>query len=233
MSRRYLLLDDNEAFAENLAEIIRDEGNEADVVSSGEKALESVKARRYDTFLTDMRMPVMGGAQVVHAARQLDPGLPAVVMTAYTQDDELESARSEGILAVLPKPVPMKELLRLLKVARRDGLVALVEDDEALSDNLSEALRDRGFSAVTAQSVLETERLGCVRPCAAIVDLRVPGGPDGEAMRKLHARFPGIQTLVITAHSGVGGPLLGTVFNKPFQTAALLDELMRMCGCLP
>ena len=229
--RRYLLIDDNAAFAENLAEIVRDAGALAVVAPSGAEALRLAGESRFDALLTDMRMPVMSGAQLVHAVRRIDPGLPAIVVTAYTGEDDLEAARQEGLLAVLPKPAPLERLLVLLAGARRDGLVALIEDDAALADNLAEALSDRGFSAVMARSVVETQRLGGVRPFAALVDLRMPGGPDGEAMRQLVRVFPGLPVFVITAHPDAAGhePLAG-FFSKPFDTGVLLAALERLHG---
>jgi CheY-like chemotaxis protein len=227
--RRYLVVDDNQAFAENLAEILVDAGAQVDVATGGPAALERAAHTRYDALLSDMRMPVMGGAELVHRVRRLDPGLPAIVVTAYTNDDDLAAARQEGLLAVLPKPAPVDRLLELCATARRDGLVALVEDDPALSDNMSEALRSRGFAAVTAGSVLETERLGDVRPFAALVDLRVPGGPDGAAMTRLAHKFPGLPMLVVTAHSDVAPPHPHeALFNKPFDTRALLAAVERL-----
>ena len=110
---------------------------------------------------------------------------------------------------MLPKPVPVPTLMGLLSTARRDGLVALVEDDPALADNLSEVLRARGFSCVTARSVLETEQLSTVRPFAALVDLRLPGGPDGEALRRLRARFPEMPTLRHHRVPGAGAAGVG------------------------
>ena len=131
--------------------------------------------------------------------------------------------------AVLPKPVPIERLMELLAVARRDGLIALVEDDAGLADNLAEALRDRGFSAVTARSVAETERLGGVRPFAALVDLRVPGGPDGEAYRRLLQRFPKLPKVVMSAHSDALAQVKGPhVFAKPFETGKLLDAVEKL-----
>ncbi|NMO23246.1 response regulator [Pyxidicoccus fallax] len=224
--RRYLLLDDNRAFAENLAEILRDEGDQATVVTSGDEAVRLARTTRFDALLTDMRMPGMSGADAVHHLRRVDPGLAAVVITAYPREDDLETARREGLLAVLPKPVPIPTLVGLLSGARRDGLVVLVEDDPALSDNLTEVLRAKGFSCVTAHSVLDTERISCVEPFAALVDLRVPGGPDGEALRRLRARYPNLSTFVITAFpdasltAGASG-----VFSKPFDTGALVHAL--------
>jgi len=225
----YLLVDDNALFAENLAEIIQDAtGALVDIAAGGAAALQRAAGTRYDAIVSDMRMPVMGGAELVHRVRRIDPGVPAVVVTAYTNDDDLEAARHEGLLAVLPKPTPIPQLLELLSVARRDGLVALVEDDRALSDNISEALRSRGFATVTAASVLETERLGDVHPFAALVDLRVPGGPDGQAMERLAEKFPGLPLLVMTGHDVVPPRPHQALYRKPFNTADIVAALERL-----
>jgi CheY-like chemotaxis protein len=224
--RHYLLLDDNQAFAENLAEILRDAGDAATVVTDGVEALALAKDTRFDALLTDMKMPGMTGAAAVHHIRRVDPGIAAVVITAYPGENELEAARREGLLAVLPKPVPLQTLMGLLSSARRDGLVALVEDDPAMADNLSEVLRARGFSCATARSVLEADRLSMVKPFAALVDLRLPGGPDGEALRRLRARYPNLSIFIMTAYPDVA-PMEGAsgVFSKPFDTGVLLQAL--------
>lgn len=227
--RKVLITDDNRAFAENLAEILEDAGFQAVIANSGPAALREVASTRFDLLLSDMRMPEMGGAELVHQVRRVDPGLPAVVITAYTYDNELMRARQEGLLGILPKPVPMPMLLEFLAVARRGGLVVLLEDEVHLSDNLTEILRARGFTAVTAASVIETERLGEVAPFAALVDLRIPGGPDGEAMRRLARRFPGLPMLVVSGHLDVSPPIAHQgFFAKPFDTTSLLDAIERL-----
>ena len=227
--RRYLVVDDNRAFAENLAEILRDGGAEVSVASGGREALELARKTRFDALVTDMRMPVMNGARLVHEIRAVDPGLPAIVVTAYTGEDDLLAARQEGLLAVLPKPAPLDRLAHLLDHARRSGLIALVDDDSALSDNLAEILRDRGFSAVMARSVSETERLGGVRPFAAVVDLRMPGGPDGAALNRLIERFPGLPVLVMTGHHDAAerAPRL-PLFMKPVDPEKLLSAVEKL-----
>lgn len=223
---KYLLVDDNEAFAENVAEILRDSGHEVAVSSSGEEALKKVKATRFDALITDMRMPEMGGAMLVHELRRVDPGLPVIVVTAYSGDEDLKIARAEGLLAILAKPPKLDRLENLLRAARRDGLVALIEDDEALSDNLCEVFRTHGFTAVQAASVLEAEKLATVRPFAAVTDLRVPGGPDGEALRRLVMRYPGIPVVVISGHPDVEAPRENAgYFRKPFNPKALVQRL--------
>jgi CheY-like chemotaxis protein len=166
----------------------------------------------------------------VHEIRRVDPAAPAMVITAHVGDDALEAARSEGLLAVLGKPVEVARLLALLASARRDGLVVVVEDDARMSDNLCEALRTRGFAAVTATSVLETERLGPVRPFCALVDQRVPGGPDGEAMRRLAAKYPGLPMIVVTAYEDPPPLPHQGYFTKPFDTRELLAAVERLHG---
>jgi len=108
-------------------------------------------------------------------------------------------------------------------------LVAIVEDDPSLADNLTELLSSRGFAAVTARSVVDTERLGDVRPCCALVDMRLPGGADGAAMLSLAARFPALPMLVMTAHVDANPPLPHEgLFHKPFDTAQLLAAVERL-----
>ena len=228
-SRRYLLVDDNRALAENLAEILRDEtGAEVSVAVRGADALALAKETRFDALLTDLRMPSMGGAELVHQLRSVDPGLPAVAFTAYSGEPDLAIARAEGLLAVLGKPVPVARLLELLLHARRDGLVVMVEDDAALADNLSEALRTRGFAAVTAVSLEETGRIAGVTPFAALVDLAVPGGRRGAAMARLLERFPALPVIVITAYDDAPPFPPVAVFRKPFDTQALLATLEKL-----
>jgi CheY-like chemotaxis protein len=231
--RSYLVVDDNKDFAENLAEILRDRGDEVVIAENGRDAAREVAIRRFDAILTDMRMPLMGGAELVHEIRRVDPGAPAMVITAHVGDDALEAARHEGLLAILSKPVEVPRLLALLACARRDGLVVVVEDDARMSDNLCEALRTRGFAAVTAASVLETERLGPVRPFCALVDMRLPGGPDGEAMGRLATKYPGLPMIVVTAyHEPPPLPHQG-FFTKPFDTRELLAAVERLHGARP
>ena len=118
--RDYLVVDDNRALAENLAEIIECEGHASvQIALSGAAALRLVRVTRFDGIVSDMRMPLMGGAELIHRARLLDPELPVIIISAYTSDADLDAVRREGPIAILPKPVPVERLLRLLAGARR------------------------------------------------------------------------------------------------------------------
>lgn len=225
----FLIVDDNVAFAENLAEIVSDVGHEAVVADSGQRALELVKLRRFDGLVSDMRMPKMNGVEVVRRLREIDAGLPAIIVSAYAGDREIAGVRQQGVLGVLSKPPSMPRLLELLRVARRGGLVAIVEDDSQLADSLAEVLRRHGFASVVVGRVEELPRLSGLALCAAIVNLRVLGGSDGAARDRFERQFPSVPLLVVSGHADLGAELATAVrFDEPLVTRELVERLVRL-----
>jgi CheY-like chemotaxis protein len=227
MTRRYLLVDDNEAFVENLAEILEATGAAVDVAANAVAAVECLGARRYDALVTDMRMPGMTGAELLHEARRRDPGLPVVLLSAYVQDAQLLDARRDGLLAVLSKPGKVPHLVSVLEGARHGGIVLLVEDDAALAENLGEALAARGLTVCTATTVEELNAME-VQPFVALVDLRLPDGTSGESLAHVRRRFPDTPTVVITGAPDAQVPAGSDLYKKPFDTKALVDRLEQL-----
>jgi CheY-like chemotaxis protein len=219
----YLLVDDNPEFLENLEEILSDSGAQIHAAASGEKALELIKARRFDAVVTDMRMPGMNGAEFLHQLRGIDPCVPVILLSAYSPDAQLNEARRDGLLGILSKPAQIPRLLELLSNARRGGTVVLVEDDVNLAENLTEALNNLGLTVCTASNVKEIEQIGA-KPFAALVDLKVPGSRAGESVSRVKACFPGARTVVITAFANDAQDY-DELFTKPFDTPTLLKRL--------
>ena len=227
MTRRYLLVDDNQAFVENLAEILEATGAAVDVAADAAAAVEHLASARYDALVTDMRMPGMTGAELLHEARRRDPGLPVVLLSAYVQDTQLADARRDGLLAVLSKPGKVPHLVTVLERARHGGIVLLVEDDAALAENLGEALAARGLTVCTATTVEELNAME-VQPFVALVDLRLPDGKSGESLAQVRRRFPDTPTVVITGAPDAQVPAGADLYRKPFDTQALVDRLEQL-----
>ena len=230
--RKYLVVDDNEAFAENLAEILADTGAEVDIALGGERALECVAKKRYDLVISDMRMPIMGGAELVQNLRRLEPGLPAIVITAYINDEDLQTARDEGVLAVLPKPAPIHRLLNLCAAARRDALVAVMHDDAGIAESIGEALRLRGFASVAVLPPPDASRLHHLRPFAALIDMSAES-PEKAAMSETAKALPGLPMLVVReTQSGVAEDSSVILFRKPVAIVDLVNAVERLYGPL-
>jgi len=143
-ARRYLVVDDNRPLAENLAEILETSGAEVDVEVDPHAALRRLRTRRYTALVTDMRMPGLGGAELLAAARVADPALPALVVTAFIGDADLARVERMGVLATLPKPVPVETLLQRLENARRGAVVWVVHGASGQVSRLMELVREHG-----------------------------------------------------------------------------------------
>ena len=71
--------------------------------------------------LTDLRLPVGDGFGVLRAAREADPELPVIVMTAYGSIQDAVAAMKQGALDFLAKPVDPDHLLLMVERASRSG----------------------------------------------------------------------------------------------------------------
>jgi CheY-like chemotaxis protein len=70
--------------AKTLVDILKVKGYETDSATSGPEALEKVRSRRFDSVLTDIKMPEMNGVDLHRLIKQAQPDLPVVLMTAYS-----------------------------------------------------------------------------------------------------------------------------------------------------
>ena len=116
---KILLVDDELALAENVAEILAAAGHEADVATSAEEALVHLRigAAATDLLVTDYRLPGASGADLIRAVRSLGNRIPALVMTAYSDDEIAESAMSAAAADILGKPVDFERLLSWVAAA--------------------------------------------------------------------------------------------------------------------
>jgi CheY-like chemotaxis protein len=115
---RILLVEDDEALRDVLAEVLADEGYHVECAANGREALESLArcACPPDLILLDLMMPVMDGWSF-REAQQLDPRLariPTVVLSASYPPDSprIRSLRAEMVLS---KPISAERLARMLR----------------------------------------------------------------------------------------------------------------------
>lgn len=118
MSRRVLVIDDNEAHRQVVADVLADEGYQVALAATGEAGLAEARASRPDVLLLDLLMPGMDGASVLEELRR-DAHLsrvPVVVTTGVHTPHLKRLLRPD---AVLFKPFGVSELLRAVEGAVR------------------------------------------------------------------------------------------------------------------
>lgn len=194
---RVLIVEDVTANQLVTATLLRRAGHSVDIASSGEEAIEMVKAQPFDLVFMDIFMPGMSGQEATRILRTLPaPGgsVPVIALTAQVSPGDEASFMACGMNGILGKPVSLTEMLDTLrehvwsKRQEASGLdlaavIGVVDMTSSLSTERIEELK----------SSLPPERFAAlVEECLIDLDHRMPA-----LRRALAAGVPGS----ITAHA--------------------------------
>ena len=115
-----LIVDDNVAMTRSLADILEVKGFVVHAANTGADALQILRDNPVDILLTDVKMPDMNGVSLYRQTRTTHPALTTILMTAYAADELIQQGLSEGIKAVLTKPLDVDFLLQLFSAIQRN-----------------------------------------------------------------------------------------------------------------
>jgi len=121
-SIKVLLVDDEEDYVRTMAERMEMREMGSDVALSGEAALAMVEEDQPDVMVLDLRMPGIGGMEVLEKVKAEYPNLQVIILTGHGSDKEEETARRLGAFDYLRKPV---DITNLMESIRRAGLARL------------------------------------------------------------------------------------------------------------
>ncbi|HXU75610.1 MAG TPA: sigma-54 dependent transcriptional regulator [Methylomirabilota bacterium] len=108
---RILIVDDDAGQRSLLDSFLRSQGFETLPVSSGERALELLRAEQFSMMISDVRMPGLSGLETLRRARQENAVLPVLLVTAFADIREAVGAMRDGAVNYLAKPIDLDELL--------------------------------------------------------------------------------------------------------------------------
>lgn len=109
-----LIVDDENAFAETLAAILRDRGLSVRVASGGAAAKSILSLEKFDLIISDIRMPGLNGIELLHYVKR-ETNTPVALMTGFSEITEAKEAFEMGAVGFLPKPFKRDELLELVE----------------------------------------------------------------------------------------------------------------------
>jgi DNA-binding NtrC family response regulator len=112
-----LVVDDEPGILESLGILLRNAGFETHTARGGRAGLEQLSAIQPDIVLSDVRMPDVGGVEILAAARQQNSDTPVILMTAQATLQSAMQAVNEGAFYYIQKPFRNDELLAILKRA--------------------------------------------------------------------------------------------------------------------
>ncbi|HEV8366077.1 MAG TPA: sigma-54 dependent transcriptional regulator [Gemmatimonadaceae bacterium] len=112
-----LVIDDESGIVDSLRILLKNEGFAAHVALGGQEALNRLSEIDPDIVLTDVRMPTVGGMQVLSAVRARSPDTPVILMTAQATLQSAVQAVNEGAFYYIQKPFRNDELVAILRRA--------------------------------------------------------------------------------------------------------------------
>jgi DNA-binding response OmpR family regulator len=111
MKANILVVDDELAARQTLAEILRLEGYQVTMAENGKAAIELMEGDDYDLMLLDIKMPGMGGVDVLKKAVKISPECKVIILTAHGALDSAIEAVKQGAHDYLLKPASTNEIL--------------------------------------------------------------------------------------------------------------------------
>ncbi len=112
-----LIIDDESGILDTLRILLKNEGFTAHVALGGKQGLEQIAALSPDIILSDVRMPMVGGLDVLTAARKHDADTPVILMTAQATLQSAMQAVNEGAYYYIQKPFRNDDLVAILRRA--------------------------------------------------------------------------------------------------------------------
>jgi len=118
---RVLLMDDEESIRRLGGSLLEHMGLKATLVADGAEAVRQFEDARgagqpFDLLILDLTIPgAMGGKATIETIRKIDPQVPAIVSSGYSNDPVLSDFRAYGFQAMVPKPYDVTQLARTIR----------------------------------------------------------------------------------------------------------------------
>src|SRR6266571_1118852 len=167
--KRILLVDNEEGLCRMIEAVLLDNGYLVKAYTRSFEAVEGFKAGEWDLLITDVKMPVMDGIEVLQKVKAKDPALPVIMITAYATVDMSIQALRKGAYDMMTKPFEPDELLYRVKNALHN--TQLLEENRELREELVGKFRFDNIIGASQglKSVLEKVEKVAVRDTAVLI----------------------------------------------------------------
>jgi DNA-binding NtrC family response regulator len=115
LAKKVLVADDEFLIRWSLTEVLSERGYLVKAVESGDRALEAIRAERFDFIITDLIMPGRDGWEVLQYAKGTYPRTKVVVITAHGTQDTEAMAKERGAYGYIEKPEIIDKIMMLLE----------------------------------------------------------------------------------------------------------------------
>jgi DNA-binding NtrC family response regulator len=114
---KLLFVDDEEELVSTVVERLELRGIDAEGVTSGDEALHRLRDGAFQVVIIDVKMPGIGGIEVLRTINRRNPDVKVILMTGHGSAEDSEIGRRLGAVAYLQKPVDLEDLLATIEKA--------------------------------------------------------------------------------------------------------------------
>ena len=187
--KHLLIVDDEAALREAIAERLADRGFVVEQAGSGEEALERLAAFAFDVLISDLKLPGIDGRQVVDAAIERYPEIIPIVITGYGTVKDAVEAIKQGAADFITKPFQFDALMHVLQSAMEQR--RLKSENAYLRSQLEQRYR---FAGIVGRSRPMRELFQLLETVAATASTVLITGETGTgkelAARAIHHNSP-------------------------------------------
>ena len=177
-----LLIDDEESIIASIKSFLLRRGHTIYTASNGQEGIDIIKINVIDLVLTDYRMPIKNGLEVLKETKEINPNIDVVVITAFGNVEDAIGIMKNGAYDYLTKPIDLDELENLIN--RVGEKRVLISENKILREQLQEKFK---FNSIISQSGEMEDVLNIVGRVAnskATVMVRGDSGTGKEVIAK-------------------------------------------------
>jgi two-component system, cell cycle sensor histidine kinase and response regulator CckA len=116
-TEQIIIIDDEKDVAGVIGGMLESMGYHVTIVDSGRKAINLFKKKkRFDVVILDLNMPKMSGKETFEKLKEIDPKIPVIISTGYSDRDMDVSQWRDAVDAFLQKPYPIEELSKAIRL---------------------------------------------------------------------------------------------------------------------
>jgi DNA-binding NtrC family response regulator len=198
---RILIIDDEEVLRDVLDAVLRREGFDVVLASSGEEGLNVLDGDEVDLVILDIMLPGISGIDTLRSIRVSTPHLPVIVITAFSTIEGAIEAMKHGAFHYIPKPFKNEEVVLTVNKALEQR--RLSRENERLRNELSDKY---AFSNIIGKSDAMRKVFDLIRlaaPSRSNILIVGESGTGKELVAKaIHHGSPRARNAFVTVNSG-------------------------------
>jgi DNA-binding NtrC family response regulator len=199
---RVLIVEDEEVLRDVLDAVLRREGFEVVMASSGEEALAVLdEDDNIDLVILDIMLPGISGIDTLRALRISNPSLPVIIITAFSSIDGAIEAMKHGAFHYIPKPFKNEEVILTVNKALEQR--RLSRENERLKAELSEKYAYANIIGKSEPMRKVYELIRLAAPSRSNILVTGESGTGKELVAKaIHHASPRARNAFVTVNSG-------------------------------